>query len=96
MPFPTQLAIKGDILEEAIQTASNEFLTTSAASGKETGSVETEAARETPAECITGICELTFERGVRGHPPQIIGVLSVLGGGASRHGTAGQMMFEMF
>lgn len=35
LPFPTQSAIKGDILEEAIQTASNEFLTTSVASGRE-------------------------------------------------------------
>lgn len=35
LPFPTQSAIKGDILEEAIQTVSNEFLTTSVASGKE-------------------------------------------------------------
>lgn len=38
LPFPTQSAIKGDILEEAIQTVSNEFLTTSVASSKEEGS----------------------------------------------------------
>ncbi len=37
-PFPTQSAFKGDILEEAIQTASNEFLTTNVASGKGKGS----------------------------------------------------------
>lgn len=54
------------------------------------------AARETPAEGITVICGLTFEWGARGHPPQIIGVLSVLGGGDSRQRLAGQMMFEMF
>ncbi|KAK5849209.1 hypothetical protein PBY51_008868 [Eleginops maclovinus] len=93
LPFPTQPAIQGDILEEAIQTASNEFLTTSA---KEKEGGKQRAARETPAECITVICGLTFERGARGHPPQIIGVLSVLGGWASRHCIAGQMMFEMF
>lgn len=77
---------------------SNEFLTTSVVRRQREGERggETEAARETPAECITVICGLTFERGVRGHPPQIIGVLSVLGGGASRHRIEGQMMFEMF
>lgn len=59
LPFPTQSAVKGDILEEAIQTAPNEFLTTSVASGQEKGSGK---QRETPAECITVICGLTFER----------------------------------
>lgn len=54
------------------------------------------AARKTPAECITVICGLTFERGRRGLPPQIIRVLSVLSGGASVRCMAGQMMFEMF
>lgn len=48
LPFPTQSAIKGDILEEAIQTASNEFLTTSVASGKEKGSGEPGAGERDP------------------------------------------------
>ena len=46
LPFPTQSGIKGDILEEAIQTLSNEFLTTSVASGKEKEKRETVTARD--------------------------------------------------
>lgn len=37
LPFPSQSAVKGDILEEAIQTVSNEFLMTSVARGKDEG-----------------------------------------------------------
>lgn len=46
-PFPTQSAFKGDILEEAIQTASNEFLTTNVVRGKakEPGNRETQRER---------------------------------------------------
>ena len=55
-----------------------------------------ERERETPAECITVICGLTFERGEENLPPQIIGVLSALGREDSRHRIVGQMMFEMF
>lgn len=48
LPFPTQSAFKGDILEEAIQTASNEFLTTCVASAKERGGVWEQETRERP------------------------------------------------
>lgn len=60
--FLTQSAIKGDILEEGNQTASNEFLTTILASGEDDESGGKQRRRETPAECITMICGLTFER----------------------------------